>query len=315
MSFRECPEPGSGVHPWLLSEANRCRMNGMTQADTASWLERNMRRKPQPREIDNTIDTAWNTTGSRFQRGPKLDRIRFQPARLDPWKAPPRHWRHWLWERSPVIPTDVTPVEFLRSLYRSGDVVAVLTDTVQKTPAEWFRWDEATDRTGLEGLRRGNKGVWFLTAPVDGKFHADGDSYSCRSSAAAKRFEYMVLESDVAEPHTWLSFLAKTRFKIAAIYTSGGRSIHALARMGCRTKDEYDAKVNPLKPDLKRIGVDPQTLSAIRLSRLPGCWREEKSAPQSLLYLNPGEWTCPIEEMPVRSTRADFVRRWRENTP
>lgn len=46
------------------------------------------------------------------------------------------------------------------------------------------------------------------------------------------------------------------------------------------------------------LGADPQALTAVRLTRLPGCWRGETNEIQRLLYFEPDNrsheslWSC-----------------------
>jgi hypothetical protein len=90
----------------------------------------------------------------------------------------------------------------------------------------------------------------------------------------------------------WLAALAQLPLKIAAIYTSGGKSIHALVRLDASTKAEWDAVRDKIKPILVPLGADPAAMTAVRLSRLPQTLRGK--APQRLLYLNPQPTEDPI---------------------
>jgi hypothetical protein len=121
----------------------------------------------------------------------------------------------------------------------------------------------------------------------------------------------MVVESDDADSAHWLAALVQMPLRIVAIYTSGGRSIHALVRLDARSKAEWDAKRNSMKAVLVTLGACPGALTAVRLSRLPGCERLGSTdkegiyhaypAPrmQELLYLNPHPALAPIYELPM----------------
>jgi hypothetical protein len=54
------------------------------------------------------------------------------------------------------------------------------------------------------------------------------------------------------------------------------------------------------------VGADPGALSAVRLTRLPGCWRGGKE--QKLLYFSPGAPALTIAEM---FARRDVLSFWR----
>jgi hypothetical protein len=98
-------------------------------------------------------------------------------------------------------------------------------------------------------------------------------------------WRYFVLESDELSAGEWLRVLAHVALPIAAIYTSGGRSIHALVKMEVASKAEWDAVKKTLVEMMCPLGADPAALTAVRLSRLPGCLRGNRM--QELLYLNP----------------------------
>jgi hypothetical protein len=64
--------------------------------------------------------------------------------------------------------------------------------------------------------------------------------------------------------------------RIAAIYTSGGNSIHALVRVDAKSKVDWDAKAARLKPVMTVLGADPKNITAVRLTRLPFCHRGQQ---------------------------------------
>jgi len=102
---------------------------------------------------------------------------------------------------------------------------------------------------------------------------------------AVTAWRYMVLESDSATEPLWLNMLAQLPLPISAIYDSGGRSIHALIRVDASTKTEWDAIKRTFVGLLTKLGGDAGALSAVRLTRLPGCLRGKRK--QALIYLNP----------------------------
>lgn len=58
--------PLHGIHYWLLSEANRCRLRGMSPAETEQRLVRatnNTRRTVPASEIRKTVCTAFDRIG------------------------------------------------------------------------------------------------------------------------------------------------------------------------------------------------------------------------------------------------------------
>ncbi|HLP78243.1 MAG TPA: hypothetical protein VK327_15160 [Candidatus Paceibacterota bacterium] len=117
-----------------------------------------------------------------------------------------------------------------------------------------------------------------MSNPVDGKFHPNprqGNKLSRRSEESVTSWRYLLVESDKAEPIPWVSALAQLPLRIAAIYSSGRRSIHALIRMDASSKADLDAKAAKLMPMLIALGADPKGMKAVQLTRLPGCYRDQ----------------------------------------
>ena len=115
---------------------------------------------------------------------------------------------------------------------------------------------------------------------------------SRRSEESITSWRYLVLESDVADSAEWLACLVQLPLKIAAVYTSGGKSIHALVRVDAVSKQHWDAQRDAIKPIVVTLGADPNAMTAVRLSRLPGTMRGDR--PQQLLYLDPKPTGVPI---------------------
>lgn len=109
-----CPSAGAGVHSWLMAEANRCRIAGMTADATECLLTAAITRPPKPAsEIQTTVAKAYGsstwTPSSRpapcrahHRPSVPLTRIVFAPDKLKAISntiTHPRNWHHWLWER------------------------------------------------------------------------------------------------------------------------------------------------------------------------------------------------------------------------
>lgn len=212
----------------------------------------------------------------------------------------------WLRERSPVDVRAVTPADFLDALYEPGERVLCFTAQYSQgdygfiigegergIPSQWVELsgDKRRENVRLETretpvpLRSAKEGVWFLCQPVDGRWHLDSrlkdrktglPKWSRRSEIAVTSWRWLVLESDEAPVELWLNFLVQLNLRIAALYTSGGRSVHALVRVNATSKAQWDVMRDLLAPVLSKLGADPAAMSAVRLSRLPGCYREGK---------------------------------------
>jgi hypothetical protein len=187
------------------------------------------------------------------------------------------------------------PFSFLRGLY-PRQVVLVYDSMESARPMRFTK--------PLPAALSGPHGIWFLSNPVDGRPHAkEGDGkLSLRCAAAVTDFRHLVLECDkegegVADD--WLRFLVLLPMAVRAIYTSGGKSVHALVAVNTKSKPEWDAMVGPWKRGFAEHGADPNAMSAVRLTRLPYCFREDTGRWQELLYYRPEADSTPIAELEV----------------
>ena len=241
---------------------------------------------------------------------PSVERPQLQEAtaRITAQACPvPNPDRAWLRSISPTsIPAD--PARWaellLDSLYRRDERVLIFTEF--KSQGQFLRVIlgknyQLSPTPGRKARpagalpNRAHDGAWFLTAPVVGSWcenpnnrAADGSPrLGRRHAACCTRFPFAVLESDILPEDMWLLLLAQLRDPIVAVYTSGGKSIHALVRVDAATPTEFNLARRLLLHRLTPLGADPAAITAVRLSRLPGCLRESKNAMQELLYLNP----------------------------
>jgi hypothetical protein len=209
-------------------------------------------------------------------------------------KLPVHDVKNLLASRSVIRPEQATSESFLNALYHSDEMVLVFTVFESQGQALWPTCHSVPNS--------GPDGVWFLINPVDGKWHYNPrqQNKSRRSEESITSFRFALLESDEAELTDWLKCLAQIPLRIAAIYESGGRSIHALVRVDAPTKAEWNDKVGKIKPMLVTLGADGNALTAVRLSRLPQALRGERL--QRLLYLNPSPDAVPICNQPAIQT-------------
>lgn len=210
----------------------------------------------------------------------------------------PAAGKEFFLERSPVDPRGVGPGEFLEHAFAPGERVLVAAN--YKGQGD-FLWEVgkggyrlAAER-GVKAVRSklptdgGKDGIWYLCNPVDGQWYANprqAGKFSRRSAESVTAWRHLVLESDEAPADLWLRFLARVPMPVVAIYSSGGRSWHALVRVEMEDKASFDAY---LRQEAKRVlpvlGADPGAMTPVRLTRLPGCTRGGRL--QELIYLNP----------------------------
>jgi hypothetical protein len=243
---------------------------------------------------------------------PKPEPVEFDPAALAALAGEFRPRLDWFAARSYADPSLLDSAGFLSLLY-AGEKVLIFSDDKSQGQALWP--DEPIPACGPRGM-------WYLANPVDGREYPNPRTGkpSRRSEESVTRWKFALLESDEADPRIWLGALAKTTLPVSAIYSSGGRSVHALIRVpgsgsgmsalsGPTSKAEWDAWARAQKATLARIGADPKALTAVRLTRLPQQYRPEKGALQKLLYVNPwppfGERI--IDRPPVRDALRDAV--------
>ncbi|MES2438622.1 MAG: hypothetical protein V4584_06135 [Verrucomicrobiota bacterium] len=235
----------------------------------------------------------------------------------------------WLAARSPVaIPETqglATAELFLASLYHPGERVLAFVAEFSQGDFLWTPGGGSyrlAERPGVKAVPSplptgGPLGCWFLAQPVSGKWEVNTNNRAPdgspkmgrRHGACVTAWRFMVLESDEAPPELWLRALVQLPLPIVAVYTSGGRSIHALARVDAGSKESWDALRDDLVPILAPIGADPAAMTAVRLTRLPGTLRhgsrgkDGKVKPypspclQRLLWLNPRAPARPILDL------------------
>ena len=216
--------------------------------------------------------------------GPVKGKAKFQPETLKRVAAlAPNVDEAFVKERSPLCPETQTPASFLQRLYRPGESLILFDELRSQGMLVCECGEPPYDARCLDHVVNGHKdGVWFLCNPVDGEFHPNprlGGKRSRRSEESVTAWRYLVLESDEADAAVWLAALVQMPLRIAAIYKSGGRSIHALIRVDAESKADWDAKALELKPLLTVLGADPGAITAVRLTRLPGCYRGQEGPP------------------------------------
>jgi hypothetical protein len=216
----------------------------------------------------------------------------------------------WIARRSPVDPAGVTAGGFLDAVFHPGERVLIF--TTQFSQGDYLWWagkggyrlspDRGVRAVASELPKGAADGVWYLVQPVTGQWAVNRNvrwteddegkrsksvrgMYSRRTEDNVTTWRNFVFESDVLDTGEWLRVLAALDLPAVAIYSSGGRSVHALVRYEVPSKATWDASRNVIRQVMAKMGADPAALSAVRLSRLPGCLRGQKM--QKLLFLSP----------------------------
>ena len=136
-------------------------------------------------------------------------------------------------------------------------------------------------------------GAWIRFNPLDGKGVKNEN---------VTDYRYALVESDHMELDKQNALLRELELPIAAMVYSGGKSIHAIVKIGAATYEEYRKRVDFLYSVLKKNGleVDTQNKNPSRLSRMPGVMRNGKK--QFLMDIHIGksdfnEWKEWIESL------------------
>ena len=180
-------------------------------------------------------------------------------------------------------------VMLLQTLYRPDEMVFCggAYDRAVKCAGEW-----------LEAFKGGDKvPPHIIPNPMDGKEHeTKSGTKSFRCDAAVSCFRFAVAEFDDIPAADQLAFWWGFRMDvpslpIAALISSGGKSVHAWLRVEARNRQEWEELVEDglFRRLLVPLGCDPTCRNESRLSRLPGHYRAEKSNWQRLLYLDGGQ--------------------------
>jgi hypothetical protein len=289
-----CPDAGTGVHEWLKQLAGACKKCACSADEAAQIIsEQSITRPLQHREVENILTFVFRQAGSE-QVKQKPESPKYNPAVLArEVSGLPRITREWLVDHSP-LPTDSLDT-FMRTVRQPGESAAIVMShfnrdgEVGKHFAASWAHDAAADFLDEFKYKHRNQfhGVHWCAQPYNG-----GESWA---QPHITSWRYLVIESDAAAECDWLPFLASLPLPIRAIYTSGGRSIHVLAEIPCCSKEDWDSLVwheewlgtgRTLAQWLIERGADKACLTAVRLTRLPFCYRPEKQGWQDLLWLD-----------------------------
>lgn len=123
-------------------------------------------------------------------------------------------------------------------------------------------------------------GAWIRFNPLDGKGVKNEN---------VTAFRYALVESDEMNLEEQHAMIRELELPVAALVSSGGKSLHAIVRIEAGSFEEYRSRVDYLYAVCEKNGlkVDRQNRNPSRLSRLPGVMRRGKK--QFLLSSNIGK--------------------------
>jgi hypothetical protein len=321
-----CPQTGSGdqlVHKWIMSAANWCKHFGRTTAQAADFIAlavADCGRTVTSREISDAVEKAYGSPVNGWSK-PKEPEPQYDPAKLErianriDFDVTPE----WLEERSALTCWNRSPAGFLHALYEPGEKVVVFDVFKSQGCDVWEHPGRTGNLASLNYLQKDRFGVWFLDAPITGewieldrlKSEHNPTGRTRRAEENVTNWRYAVIESDKAPKDLWLRALVQLPLPISSITDSGDCSIHVLIRVDASDKNEWDRIVRrDLAPLIVPIGADIGAMTAVRLTRLPNCWRGQTGRLQQLLYLDPEPDGEPIIESLPREAPGSAQGRW-----
>lgn len=201
------------------------------------------------------------------------------------------------------------PVEdfkrYLRALFQPDEYISWVTEAHQDEDGKWKPAGKGTYwKTCADTLKQLDKhpddisdtigdysheaGAWIRFNPVNGEGV---------NNSNVTAFRFALVESDTMALDAQYRMYRRLNLPIAAMVTSGGKSIHAIVHIDAANAAEYRERVSLLYTILENHGmvVDTQNKNPSRLSRLPGCVRGNSQ--QTLIETNVGcaSWDAWLE--------------------
>jgi hypothetical protein len=290
--IRRCPKGGNGVHSWMMTTANLAAIAGIPPMDAEAEIIRSMSRPPSP---SSEVAAAIRKAYAEYTPGADYTPRKYSAPRPKPLPQTAQAFirrgdgaeeSDW-WEASPIRigwePGPRDALALLGALYAPGEFVfcGERYGAEVRTVADWI--------ASIEG--GAPVPPHWIPNPLTGDEHPTGSgTLSRRGDSAVASFRFAVAEFDGMDKASQLAFWWGFRTApIVALIDSGGKSIHAILRVDCATRADWEQEIEgKLFPRvLCPLGCDPACRNESRLSRLPGHFRREKNAWQRLLYLNP----------------------------
>ena len=172
---------------------------------------------------------------------------------------------------------------YLQALFQPDEFVSWVTEAKQDEDGKWKPAGKGTywktcadvlrdldrypnDIGAVIGDYSAEAGAWIRFNPMDG---------SGVNNANVAAYRFALVESDTMPLDAQYRMYRRLNLPIAAMVTSGGKSIHAIVHIDAANAAEYRDRVEMLYTILANKGmvVDTQNKNPSRLSRLPGCVR------------------------------------------
>jgi hypothetical protein len=289
---------GGGCHQGMLGVANLGKIAGLNERQVFDDLRKNQRgdRRVSDSEIADRVKTAF--ASSNFTPSPRphsvivngtTTRHRYVTrGRENAGTARSDEILKVIGDLSPVAIPEQHGVEqarvLLASLYHDDEFIFIGERYHGRDNVKRVRdWSCLLVGASVDYSQ-------FVINPLTGEQGKTKDGKeSYRSDDCVTSFRYALAEFDRVPMDEQLAFWCGFPAPIAALIHSGGKSIHALIKVDCATREAWTNEVeNELFATLLTpLGVDSACRNESRLSRFPGHYRADKGKYQRLLYLNP----------------------------
>jgi len=287
LGLNPCPASGQGCHSWMYGAVHALVANEYDDQFIDQWISHYLQRPPQPREIADTVSKVRAEVEGLIEPQTRVSLKRESDE--DKLKAltdeGPLSVEEFT-KSSPISVADVTASEFLRRLYPKQCNI-IFTDQQSQGKLVWN--ETMADQLVDSAITKNTEGAWIMVNPVNGKFLPIPrlGKKSQRAEENLVAYEYLLIESDSVEMELWLRVLSKLDLPIVSVTTSGSKSAHALVRVGQKDREGYLARASEIADLVVPLGADPAAMSAVRLTRVPGCMRRDTGKAQTLIYFNP----------------------------
>ena len=295
LEISPCPPSGGGCHRWMYKAIKIFVRAGHDDSYIDEWVSCWLSRAPQPREIENTIRSVRSEVDGLTAPRPSFRRDMSRDDSLIAYltRNGPTPVEDFI-SRSPIDPDRASPGTALRALFQPNEKTILFT---QERSQGQLVWSHSTPDEKLDPIVRTNReGAWFLLNPVIGEmlWVERLQKRTRRSEDNTTSFRHVLVESDSMEIGLWFSILKQLPLPIVSVTLSGNTSAHAIIRIEASSLEQWSEAVREIAEMLIPIGACPGSLTAVRLTRLPGVIRGDNGNEQRLIWLNPNPTPTPI---------------------
>lgn len=290
VNFQPSPAAGNGVHPWLLSQANRCRLGGLEPETTAQCLReavRNCGRVVPDREIVAAVQKAFASDW--VPSSPKTKK----PLRPRAAQATGQNWPevdHALIasvastglgvadltaaSAIPLNDPQAHPEAIIDALFPGDPLLAVGKFTAEDV------------RTAPRSHWRGHLEWCALIVPspmsAPTGINQDGEeSRRCLDNTGPRRFLVVEFDSGTVDTQAARLLHLGTFAPLVVVVHSASKSLHGWFLVA----DQPETKTWQFFRYARALGADRATWNRCQLIRVPGGLRDTGKR-QTVLYLN-----------------------------